>query len=204
MNNVKQIDRYFEEMVRVIQDIDRGEIDRIIDLLFDVWREGRAVYIMGNGGSASTASHFVCDLAKCTIVEGKRRFKVVGLVDNIPLVSAWTNDSGFGSIFEEQLEPWLEAGDAVIALSVHGGSGAGDAGPWSQNLVRAMKRARERGAHIIGFSGFDGGAIREMADVCLTVPIDTEPLGTPLVETFHAALHHLICTALKARIEEQG
>jgi D-sedoheptulose 7-phosphate isomerase len=119
-------------------------------------------------------------------------------------VSAWTNDSGFGSIFAEQLEPWLEEGDVVIGLSVHGGSGAGDAGPWSQNLVRAVSLAKERGAKVIGLSGFDGGALREMADVCLVIPIDEEPLGTPLVESYHAVLHHLICTALRLRIAESS
>jgi len=162
------------------------------------------VFTMGNGGSASTATHLVCDLAKCTIMPGRHRLRAMALVDNVPLVSAWTNDSGFGSIFAEQLEPWLEEGDVVIGLSVHGGSGAGDAGPWSQNLVRAVSLAKERGAKVIGFSGFDGGALKEMADVCLVIPIDEEPLGTPLVESYHAVLHHLICMALRLRIAESS
>jgi D-sedoheptulose 7-phosphate isomerase len=125
-------------------------------------------------------------------------------VDNVPLVSAWTNDSGFGSIFAEQLEPWLSEGDVVISLSVHGGSGEGDAGPWSQNIVRALCLAKERGARVIGFSGFGGGAVKDLADVCIVVPADSEPLGTPLVESCHVVLHHLICTALKERIARDG
>jgi len=200
MKNKEFINEYFEALQRVGTVIPHPQIDKVIELLFEVWKDGNSVFAMGNGGSASTASHFVCDLAKTTIVGGKRRFKVMGLTDNIPLVSAWTNDSGFASIFAEQLVPWLSKGDVLVGFSVHGGSGESDAGPWSQNMVRAMAMAKERKAKIIGFSGFNGGAMKEMSDVCIVVPVDSEPLGTPLVESFHVILHHLICTALKAKI----
>ena len=202
MQNAEFIERYFNELERIIGSIDREKIDGVIETLFEAWRNDATVFIMGNGGSASTATHFVCDLAKVTIVKDKKRFKVIGLTDNVPLVSAWTNDSGFGSVFVEQLRPFLKEGDVLIGLSVHGGSGEGEAGPWSQNLVQAMKLAQERGAKIIGFSGFDGGAMKKMADICVVVPIDTEPLGTPLVEAFHVVLHHLIAVALRQRIQE--
>jgi D-sedoheptulose 7-phosphate isomerase len=156
---------------------------------------------MGNGGSASTATHLACDLSKYTIVGEKPRFRTMALTDNIPLVSAWTNDAGFGSVFVEQLRPWIARDDVLIGVSVHGGAGAGVAGPWSQNLLRAMTLARERGARIIGLSGFDGGAMSEMADVCVVVPITAEPLGTPIVESWHLAIHHLFCYALRRAIE---
>ena len=200
MKNQEFTDRYLSGLRRITKAISRERIDEAIELLFEAWKNDGTVFVMGNGGSASTATHFTCDLAKVTIVEGKKRFKVVSLVDNIPLVSAWTNDSGFGSIFAEQLRPWLKEGDVLVGFSVHGGAGTGQAGPWSQNLVKAMRLARARRAKIIGFSGFGGGAMREMADVCLVVPINAEPLGTPLVESFHVALHHLIATALRGRI----
>ena len=106
-------------------------------------------------------------------------------------------------IFVEQLRPWLKKEDVLIGISVHGGSGEGDAGPWSHNLVKAMRLAREKGAKIIGFSGFNGGAMKEMSNVCIIVPIDSEPLGTPLVESFHVVLHHLICSVLRLRIERE-
>ena len=204
LNCLNVIDAYFEALQDLGQALPRQDIYRVVDILFDAWQAGNAVYTMGNGGSASTATHFACDLAKCTIVPGKKRLRATALVDNVPLVSAWTNDSGFGSIFAQQLEPWLEEGDVVIELSVHGGSGDGDAGPWSQNLVQVARLAKERGARVIGFSGFGGGALKEMADVCLVVPVDEEPLGTPLVESYHVALHHLICVALRLRIAEDG
>ena len=204
LNCLNVIDAYLEALQDLGQTLPRQDIYRVVDILFDAWQAGNAVYTMGNGGSASTASHFACDLAKCTIVPGRKRLRATALVDNVPLVSAWTNDSGFGSIFAQQLEPWLEEGDVVIELSVHGGSGDGDAGPWSQNLMQVARLAKERGARVIGFSGFGGGALKEMADVCLVVPVDEEPLGTPLVESYHVALHHLVCIALRLRIAEDG
>jgi D-sedoheptulose 7-phosphate isomerase len=204
LNCLNVIDAYFEALQDLGQALPRQDIHRVVDILYDAWRAGNAVYTMGNGGSASTASHFACDLAKCTIVPGRKRLKAAAVVDNVPLVSAWTNDSGFGSIFAGQLDPWLQAGDVVIGLSVHGGSGDGEAGPWSQNLVQAARLAKQRGARVIGFSGFGGGALKEMADVCLVVPVDEEPLGTPLVESYHVVLHHLICVALRLRIAENG
>jgi D-sedoheptulose 7-phosphate isomerase len=181
--------------------LDQRALVGIIGCLMDVWRRRATVYVMGNGGSASTASHFAADLAKYTIVQGKPRFKVIGLTDNIPLVSAWTNDGGFNSIFAEQMAAWLAPGDALVGFSVHGGSGAGDAGPWSQNMVRAMQAAQQAGASVIGFSGFDGGAMARMADHCVTVPVLVGELGTPIVESAHVLLHHLVVHSLRVRIE---
>jgi D-sedoheptulose 7-phosphate isomerase len=175
----------------------------MLDCLIEVWRARRTVYVMGNGGSASTASHFAADLAKYTIIPGRARFKVLGLTDNLPLISAWTNDGGFSSIFVEQMSAWLEPGDALVGFSVHGGSGAGDAGPWSQNMVRAMQAAHEGGASVIAFSGFDGGAMAQMADFCLTVPVLVNELGTPIVESVHVLLHHLVVHNLRERIKRE-
>jgi D-sedoheptulose 7-phosphate isomerase len=198
------IDEYLQAMEEVGRGLPRAEIRRAVDILYVCWRRGGVVFAAGNGGSASTATHLACDLAKATIVPGRQRLKTVSLADNIPLNSAWTNDSGFASVFAEQLEPWLTEKDVLVALSVHGGSEEGDAGPWSQNLPRAVALARQRGARVIGLSGFGGGALARSADVCIVVPIDTEPLGTPLVESWHVVVHHLLCVALRERIEEAG
>lgn len=195
------IHNYFSELERIIKGINREKIQAVIDILFECWKDERTVFAMGCGGSASTASHFICDLAKGTIVQGKKRIKAISLVENVPLVSAWINDSGWQGVFIEQLKSWLKEGDVLIGFSVHGGSGEGDAGPWSQNLVEAMKLAKEKNAKIIGFAGFSGGAMKDLADICIVVPIDAEPLGTLLVESFHVVLHHLICGALKLKIE---
>ncbi len=200
----KYVNQYFSKMNNLLQEIPKDGIEEVIETLHNAWEEDAQIFVMGNGGSASTASHFACDLAKGTIVEDKKRFRVTSLVDNVSLTSSWANDSGFGSIFVEQLKPWLKEGDVLIGFSVHGGSGKGEAGPWSQNMVKAMNLAKERKAKIIGFSGFNGGAMKEMADICIAIPIDSEPLGTPLVESFHVVLHHLVCSALKQKIENSS
>jgi len=186
---------------RTLGALDTNVLDEIIGCLMGVWRRRGIVYVMGNGGSASTATHFAADLAKYTIAEGKPRFKVLGLTDNVPLVSAWTNDGGFQSIFSEQMAAWLAPGDALVGFSVHGGSGSGGAGPWSQNMVNAMRTAKEGGASVIGFSGFDGGAMAKMADHCLTVPVLEDELGTPIVESVHVLLHHLVVHTLREQIK---
>lgn len=198
LRNKDYIDRYLVEMEVILRSISREDIDKVIEALFDAWRRDATVFIMGNGGSASTATHFACDLQKCTIVDGKRRFKAIALNDNIPLASAWINDNGFENLFSEQLENFLKKGDVVIAISVHGGVGRDKAGLWSQNLLRAFQLAKEKGAATIGFSGFDGGALKETADVCIVVPFNS----TPQVESFHLALEHLVTFCLKEKIEE--
>jgi D-sedoheptulose 7-phosphate isomerase len=194
------VDEYLATLEEATRSLPRREVQQAVDILYECWLRGGTVFTLGNGGSASTASHLASDLAKATIVPGRRRLKALALVDNVSLVSAWTNDSGFGSVFAEQLEPWLRAEDVLVALSVHGGSGEGDAGPWSQNLARAVALARSRGAQVIGLSGFGGGLLRHEANVCIVVPAGEEPLGTALVESLHVALHHLLCVALRQRI----
>lgn len=199
--NEHAIGDFLDQAMRTIALLDQRVLGEMLDCLMDVWRGRHTVFVMGNGGSASTATHFAADLAKYTIAEGKPRFKVICLTDNFPLVSAWTNDSGFQSIFVEQMAPWLEGGDVLVGFSVHGGSGAGGNGPWSQNMVGAMQVAKNAGASVIGFSGFDGGAMAQMADCCLTVPVLVEELGTPIVESVHVLLHHLVVHSLRERIK---
>ena len=111
-------------------------------------------------------------------------------------MTALINDEGFDNLFYEQLKDRFEEGDVLICISVHGGAGKDKAGLWSQNLLKAMKYAEEMGGKTIGFSGFDGGPMKEITDVCIVVPADS----TPQVESFHTALEHLICSCLKERI----
>jgi len=193
------IESYLEDMKEIIHKLSKVKIDRIIELLFSAWKEGRTVFVIGNGGSASTATHFACDLAKCTLVEGKKRFRVICLNDNIPLMSALINDNGFDNLFSEQLKNLMQAKDFLVAFSVHGGNGKDKAGLWSQNLLKAMLFAKEEyQATLIGFSGFNGGAMKDMADECLVIPVNS----TPQVESFHLAVEHLICNCLRKKIED--
>ena len=198
MDSREFIKGYFSAMCEIACDISVSDVDKVIALLFDVWQRGGRVFICGNGGSASTATHFACDLAKSTIVDGKKRFKAHCLNDNIPLMSAIINDEGFDNLFYEQLKTHFESGDVLICISVHGGVGQDKAGLWSQNLLKAVAYAKGAGGKVIGFSGFDGGELKRVADVCIVVPVDS----TPHVESFHLALGHLICDCLGRKIEE--
>lgn len=198
MENKEFIRNYLLEARKTIDDISVDDIDEVVELLFDAWEEGNSVFICGNGGSASTATHFACDLSKTTVVEGKRRFKAYCLNDNIPLMSALINDEGFDNLFYEQLKGLFQKGDVLICISVHGGAGKDKAGLWSQNLLKAMKYAQDVGGKTVGLSGFDGGPIKKIADACVVVPMNS----TPHVESFHLVLEHLICNCLRRKIEE--
>jgi D-sedoheptulose 7-phosphate isomerase len=200
MKNRAFIAGYLDEMKTVADRISREDIDKVVELLYQAWQKDRRVFICGNGGSAGTASHFTCDLAKATIVDSKRRFKAICLNDNTPLISALTNDNGFDNLYIEQLYNLYQPGDVLVCISVHGGAGKDKAGLWSQNLLKAMKYVTDNGGRTIGFSGFDGGPMKEMADACVVVPADS----TPQVESFHLALEHLVCACLKVKIMENS
>ena len=196
MQNLDYIENFFAGLSNVIQDISREDIDRVVEVLYAAWLNQNTVFLAGNGGSAGTASHFAADLNKCTIVEGAPRMKVFSLVDNVPLVSALTNDDGWDNIYVEQLRNFFRSGDVLICISVHGGSGRDKAGDWSQNLLKAMQYVKDNGGTSIGLAGFDGGAMKELADACIVVPYDT----TPHVESFHVVLHHLITFCLAEKV----
>jgi len=198
MGNREFVQHYFAEMHKVVDDISIDDIDRAIELLWATWEREGQVFTCGNGGSASTATHFACDLAKTTIVGDRKRFRAYCLNDNIPLVSALINDDGFDNLFYEQLKNSFREGDVLICISVHGGAGSDKAGLWSQNLLKAMKYASDSGGKTIGLSGFDGGPMKDIADACIVVPIDS----TPQVESFHLVLEHLICARLRQKIAE--
>jgi len=199
MENSDFINSYLSEMRRITENISVDDIDRTIELLFGAWKRGNQIFACGNGGSASTATHFISDLSKATIVENRKRFNAYCLNDNIPLMSALINDEGFDNLFYEQLKGRFQAGDVLICISVHGGAGRDKANLWSQNLLKAMKYAKEMGGETIGFSGFDGGPMKETADVCIVIPANS----TPQVESFHLALEHLICSCLREKIAKQ-
>ena len=198
MKNEKEIEQYFKEIKEICDSISREDIDKAIELLFDAWKNDNQVFFCGNGGSAGTATHFMCDLFKVTIVEGKKRFRAFCLNDNIPLMTALINDEGWDNLFIEQLKNLSKPGDVIICLSVHGGAGKDKAGAWSQNLLKAMDYVKKNGGKAIGFAGFDVGAMKEIADVCVVVPFD----ATPHVEAFHVVLQHLIAFRLKEKIME--
>jgi len=170
---------YLSELVKSIENLPLGKVEEIADVLKKAYTQGRHVFIMGNGGSAATASHFVCDLAKGTRVEGKKHYKVIGLTDNIPLLTAWSNDVAYKDVFRSQLENLLEKDDVVMMFS-----GSGN----SPNILEAAKYARAKKAVTVAFTGFDGGKIKDLVDVCIIVPSH----NMERIEDLHLVLEHLI------------
>jgi len=202
MPNLDYFNHFFcqaQETISNIQQSDRSKIMRIIGLLFEVWKKNRQIFVIGNGGSASTATHFASDLVK-TVVEkpGGRGIKAISLVDNIPLTSALINDWGKESLFVEQLRTFFNLGDMVVVFSVHGGAGQDKDGAWSQNILKAIQYAKDNQGKTVGFAGFNGGAMKDLCDECIVVPADS----TPIVESIHVLLTHFITFKLKEMINE--
>lgn len=199
MTYQKQIKGYLEDLKKITDSISVDDIDKAISILNEARQRGNKIFLIGNGGSASTATHFACDLNKYTSVEGDRRFKAISLEDNTPLLTALINDEGWENVYSYQLENLMDDGDCLVAISVHGGTGKDKAAAWSQNLLKAVKIIQARGGKAIGIVGFDGGVLREVCDASIVVPIES----TPQVEGFHLVLTHLICDILRNAFEKK-
>jgi D-sedoheptulose 7-phosphate isomerase len=180
-------DTYFQELKKTIDQLSLEEIQKVIDVLQEARLKGRKVFVMGNGGSASTASHFVCDLGKNTRMQGWPNFKVIGLADNMAIFSALANDEGYGNVFSQQLANLVDAEDVVIGISASGKS---------PNVLNAIEVARQAGALTIGMSGYDGGQLAGMVDVSVHVP----SFCIEHVEDIHLMLEHMITKELKEKI----
>ncbi len=196
MSTAEFIRSYLDGVETVVEKVSKADIEAVIGVLHEAWKNDRAVYVCGNGGSASTATHFAADLNKYVSDDAPHRFRAFALADNIPLMSALTNDDGWSDVYSYQLESFMKEGDVLVGISVHGGSGSDKAGPWSQNLLKAVKVAKEKGGKVVGLVGFDGGVLRKLADASIVVPADS----TPQVEGFHLVLTHLISARLKEAI----
>jgi D-sedoheptulose 7-phosphate isomerase len=155
-----------------------------VEVLHRARLEGRQVFIMGNGGSASTASHFGCDLGKNTRRADLPNFRVMPLTDNMAIFSALANDEGYENVFVQQLSSFLRPGDLVIAISCSGNS---------ENVIRAVEYARQAGAFILTMTGYNGGRLSPLADLDLHVP----SYVIEYVEDLHLMMEHLICKALR-------
>lgn len=185
------IDTYIYDLQNTLMQLPTGRIQEAIDLLIEARTERRQVFIMGNGGSASTASHFVCDLAKNTRNPQLPNFRVIGLTDNMAIFSALANDEGYENVFAQQLASFVEADDIVIGISASGNSA---------NVLNAIELGNRMGARTIGMTGFDGGRLRKMVDVDIHIPSDC----IEHVEDIHLMLEHLICKAIKDMDADDG
>lgn len=182
-----RIDAFLEETTSLLARLDRAAISAAKDLLLSCYRQGGRIYTAGNGGSASTAEHFACDLAKYVIPPGTRPFDVRCLTDNVPLYTAWANDAAREDVFVNQLRGLLTKKDLLILISVHGGSG------FSADLARAVRFANETGAASLALVGFDGGVLHREARCSILVPVDS----TPQTEAIHLVIQHLLVQLIR-------
>ncbi len=184
---------YLDRVKTELDRLDRDEIRRFSDTVFECYSTNRFVFLCGNGGSGSNASHFCEDLGKGTIRredytnDAKRRLKVLSLTDNTPYILAWANDEGYDRVFVEQLKNLASPGDLLVAIS-----GSGN----SPNVLRAVEWANARGLHTFGLTGFSGGKLRQIAQHGLHVPIDD--MG--IVESIHLTVFHWVLDQLYSRI----
>lgn len=178
------IKNYITGLQLTINQLPRPLIAEVIDVLHEARLKGSQVFIMGNGGSAATASHFVCDLAKNTRREGLPHFRVIGLTDNMAIFSAYANDEGYESVFSQQLVNLVKPGDVIIGISASGNS---------KNVLNAIEEAQKHDVTTIGFTGFDGGRLGQMVNINIHVKSDI----IEHVEDIHLILEHMIVKAIK-------
>jgi len=178
---------YFDDVVQTMRNMPLTTIDGIVEMLMQAYASSRMIYLFGNGGSAALASHFACDLGKGTANGSGKRFHVLALTDNVPLMTAWANDARYEDIFAEQLINFVRPEDVAFAIS---GSGR------SPNVLKALKVAREAGAFTVGLTGFEGGDMKSLCDLCLVIPSD----NMQIIEDLHLSVTHAVFTALRAKI----
>jgi D-sedoheptulose 7-phosphate isomerase len=184
------VEEYLDHLRRLVDEMPVKRIEAIGEMLFEAYRHGKQVFVVGNGGSAATASHMACDLGKNTIRPNLRRFRITSLNDNVPLLTALANDRGYERVFSEQLVNLIRPGDVLIVLS---GSGR------SPNIVEAMRYARSQSATVIALLGFDGGEAVELADEYVLVP--SEEYG--LIEDMHLILDHVLTGYFERRLDQE-
>jgi D-sedoheptulose 7-phosphate isomerase len=185
---------YLERMAKELAKVDTSEIQKLSDMMHGCYLAGKMIFIIGNGGSGSNASHFCEDVGKCTLKlpedltnDGKKRVRIISLTDNTPYILAWANDEGFEQVFVQQLRNLASPGDMLIAIS-----GSGN----SKNILNAVEWANRNGLSTYGCTGFSGGKLRTMAKYGLHVPLDD--MG--IVETIHLAAFHWVVDDLHRRI----
>lgn len=188
---MEAISSYFAELEQMIVSISLSQLQAILRLLEEAYRTGQRIFIMGNGGSAATASHFALDLAKNTSMPGVPRVKAISLTDHVPLITAWSNDTAYEHVFAEQLANLLASGDVAIGISASGNS---------PNVINALRLTKQLGGVTIGLLGAEGGKIKDIVDAYVLAPgqnIEQE-------EDAHMILAHVITRHMRAVVRKRG
>ncbi len=175
--------QYLTELKEVLDNFNLDQVEKIVNLILHAYADEKQIFTMGNGGSASTASHFACDINKGCCSNLEKKIKMICLNDNIPTLLAFANDVSYDVVFVEQLKNFFNPGDLVIGIS-----GSGN----SENVIKAIDHAKQNNGQTIGFSGFSGGKLAQMVDVPFVAEVD----DMQKVEDAHVILVHLIMQAI--------
>jgi D-sedoheptulose 7-phosphate isomerase len=183
------IPSYFEELSATIEKLPLSGLDRLVRIFVQAYNNGRTIFLFGNGGSASLASHMACDFGKGTAPASGKRLRAVALTDNVALITAWANDTRYENIFAEQLETLLVPGDVAFAISASGNS---------PNILAALNFARQTGADTAGLAGFAGGKMKPLCEVCVVVPSD----NMQIIEDLQLSIAHAVFRAVRREIQQ--
>jgi len=190
--NIVSAKQYFDDLQRVVARVSREGLDQIASTLMEAYESGRTVFTFGNGGSAALASHLACDLGKGTAYcNGGKRFRVLALTDNLSVLTAWANDSGYEDVFSEQLRTFIQPQDVAFAISASGNS---------KNVLNALRVARDVRAKTVGISGFEGGEMKPLCDICVVVPSS----NMQIIEDLHLAMSHSIFRIVHSRMSRRA
>ncbi len=179
----QQIREYFEREKEIISNLDYAELAKAVSAIRDAYEREATIYSFGNGGSSATASHFVCDFNKGICEELDKKFRLVCLNDNTPIVTAIANDLSYEEVFSFQLKNRLKPEDLILAVSASGNS---------KNVIRAVEYAKEVGAKVVGLTGYSGGKLKELADYHMHVNVD----DMQITEDIHMAFDHMMYRVL--------
>lgn len=189
MNVRLEIENYLKKLIEAVSCLNRNELEDFFQILLDCYERESQVFIFGNGGSASTASHFTTDLNKGISSGLSKRFKIICLNDSIPTMLAYANDLSYSDIFVEQLKNFLKKDDVVIGIS-----GSGN----SENVLKAIEYANRQGAITVGITGYDGGQLRKIAKYSVNANV----LDMQISEDIHLILSHIIMKLFYKKLRE--
>ena len=171
---------YKFELLKAVETIDLEKVEQAIEIFRRAREEGRRIFVCGNGGSASTASHFACDMVKGASYGRASRFRIMALTDSLPTITAYSNDVSYECVFVEQLKNFAEPGDVVMAIS-----GSGN----SPNVLRAVEYANAMGCRTVALTGRNGGELGRLAE--LNLQVSHPHMGR--IEDAHMIVAHMIC-----------
>ena len=184
---------YLTGLKAVLDRLPLAELEKLFTVIEEAHAAGKQIFVVGNGGSAATASHMMNDLNKGTLGHKGdapwKRFKVIALTDNVSLMTAWANDTDYNTVFSEPLKNLANRGDVLIAISASGNS---------PNIITAVEVAKQLGVKVLGLGGFTGGKLAQLADVCVVVP--SNDYGP--VEDVHMIIDHILVGYLYEKLKE--